>query len=171
MNLNSLLRRLLGANVLSEGQFAALSDIADEKTISLRPEINTLLYAGVLCVLFGISMTVKEYFSHLGHMAIIASLTVAWLGSFYYCLRKVSPYRAEQVVSANVYVDYVLYFSCVVFSLNVGYIETHFHLLGDYWQLYLLGSLCVCSGLRIGLTTVLCCRWRWVRWPAILALR
>src|SRR5260221_9641659 len=39
--------------------------------------------------------------------------------------------------------DYVLYLGCVVFAIELGYLETRFTLLGDAWDAYVLLSAVV----------------------------
>jgi hypothetical protein len=52
----------------------------------------------------------------------------------------VLPYSPAQVESPNLAFDYVLYAGCLVFALEIAYVEDRFHLLNDNRDLYLLGS-------------------------------
>src|SRR6185436_101652 len=46
----------------------------------------------------------------------------------------------NEVESPNMALDYVLYGGCLVFALDLGYMESRFHLLQEHWDFYLLLS-------------------------------
>jgi hypothetical protein len=50
------------------------------------------------------------------------------------------PYSTAQVESPNLAFDYVLYGGCLLFAVEIAYIEQRFHLLDASADLYLLGS-------------------------------
>src|SRR5664280_3196653 len=85
----------------------------------------------------------KQYFTNLGDIAIISSLTLCFAAAFIYCFIKGAAFPTEEVTSPNIAFDYILFFGCAFFSMDIAYIETQFHLLGDSWQSYLLVSSCL----------------------------
>ncbi|HQQ87344.1 MAG TPA: hypothetical protein PLA72_05030, partial [Smithellaceae bacterium] len=63
-----------------------------------------------------------------------------FIGAFSYCFIKGFSFSTEEVVSPNIAFDYILFFGCAFFSMDIAYIETQFHLLGNSWKSYLLIS-------------------------------
>ncbi len=59
---------------------------------------------------------------------------------FGYCFLKGKPYSNAEVESPGILFDYVLLLGCSLYAADVGYIETQFHVLGDFWHNYLLVS-------------------------------
>ena len=49
-------------------------------------------------------------------------------------------YSPDQVAAPTVAFDYVLYLACLIFAVELGYIEYRFHLLRDQWDTWLLFS-------------------------------
>jgi hypothetical protein len=135
-----LLTDLNRQGILTDQQLHALSALHLEKRFSLHNELRVCMYAGVLFILAGLGFTIKEYFTQLGDIAIIGSLSACTLGAFSYCFLKGKAYEREAVAPPNMVFDYVLFFGCAVYSLDVAYVETHFHLLADLWVDYLLVS-------------------------------
>src|SRR5262249_23468066 len=74
-------------------------------------------------------------------------LTLILLGSFYYCFTRGLSYSTAQVESPTLVFDYVLYLACLTLALEIGYVETRFHLLDSEWDYYLLGSAVLFFGL------------------------
>jgi len=137
------LERLEGwrrSGAIREEQYQAISALVRKDRFSVYLELNVLLYLGVLFFAAGAGWTVQKYFSNLGDFAIIASLTVLVGGCFYYCISRTKPWSKEQVDSPNLAFDYVLYLACLLFAVELGYLETRFHLLDLQWDYYLLFS-------------------------------
>jgi hypothetical protein len=137
------LERLEGwrkSGAIREEQFQAISMLVRKERFSVYLELNVLLYLGVLFFVAGAGWTVQKYFSNLGDFAIIASLTVLVGICFYYCLSRTKPWSKEQVDSPNLGFDYVLYLACLLFGVELGYLETRFQLLDFQWDYYLLIS-------------------------------
>jgi hypothetical protein len=55
----------------------------------------------------------------------------------------VKPYSNSQVDSPNLGFDYILYLGCLLLGVELGYLETRFHLLDSQWDYYLLFSALV----------------------------
>jgi hypothetical protein len=125
---------------LSSAQLDILSAIHQKKRFSLHQELRGLIYAGVLLIVLGTGLTVKAYFSELGHIAIIGSLSLCAAAALVYCFYKGCPYNNDEVPAPNIGFDYALFLGCSLYSLDIAYIETQFHLLGDGWNSYLLIS-------------------------------
>jgi hypothetical protein len=146
----TILRRLEAwreAGAIGAAQHDTLSALATGERVSVNLELNALLYVGVLSIAAGIGWTVQTYFTSLGDATIILTLTAALAGCFYYCFTRAHPYAPGEAESPTLAFDYVLYLACVVFGIELGYLETRFAILGDAWRHYLLASAVVYFGL------------------------
>lgn len=128
------------SGLITGGQFDAIARIVRKERFSIFVELNALLYLGVISFIAGVGWVIQAYFANAGDAAIISALTVLLFLSFYYCFTRALPYSTAQVESPNIAFDYVLYGGCLVFGLEVAYIESRFHLLNENSDLYLLAS-------------------------------
>jgi len=140
MGVLQLLRQMHAEGTLSSVQLDVLSAIHKKERFSLHQELRSLIYAGVLLVILGAGLTVKSYFAELGNIAVVSSLSLTVFAALVYCFYRGVPYTHVDVPSPNIGFDYVLFLGCSLYSLDIAYIETQFHLLGDGWNSYLLVS-------------------------------
>jgi Predicted membrane protein (DUF2157) len=133
--------------IISSEQHETLATLVRGERFSLYLELNALLYLGVLFLAGGIGWTVQTYFTSLGDATIILTLTAVLAGCFYYCFTRAHPYAPGEVESPTLAFDYVLYLACVVFGIELGYLETRFAILGPAWRHYVLASAVVYFGL------------------------
>jgi len=140
MNVTSLLKDMHRAGELSSTQLDVLTELHLKKRYSVHQELRAAIYIGVLLVTAGVGLTIRQYFTQLGDIAIVGSLTVGAIAAFLYCFWKGRPWSRGEVESPNILFDYVLLFGCALYAADVGYIETQFHVLGDSWHNYLLVS-------------------------------
>jgi hypothetical protein len=131
------------SGAIREDQYKTISALVRKERFSVFLELNVLLYLGVLSFVAGAGWTVRTYFADLGDAAIILPLTILVLASFYYCFSRVKPYSNLQVESPNLGFDYILYLGCLLLGVELGYLETQFHLLDAQWDYYLLFSALV----------------------------
>lgn len=125
---------------ITEAQHAALVPIVTRARISLFAELNVLLYLGVLAFAGGLAWTARVYASTWGDLAILVPATALFVGCFAWCTRHVPAYAHTQVQAPGLAFDYVLYLGCLIFAVELGYIEYRFHLLQAQWDYYLLAS-------------------------------
>lgn len=140
MGMLPLLQKMHAEGTLSAKQLDVLSAIHSKKRFSLHQELRSLIYAGILLIVLGAGLTIKAYFLDLGHIAIISSLSFAAAAALFYCFFQGAPYSSDEVPSPNIGFDYVLLLGCSLYSMDIAYVETQFHLLGDGWDSYLLIS-------------------------------
>ena len=140
MNIQELLQKMFYEKKLSAAQFHTLQDIHAQRIFPVHRELRFFLYIGILLIIAGAGLTVKQYFANLGDIAIISVLTLCFAAAFIYCFIKRNAFSSEEVASPNIAFDYILFFGCAFFSMDIAYIETQFHLLGDSWKSYLLIS-------------------------------
>jgi Predicted membrane protein (DUF2157) len=132
--------------VITDAQHEALGALVRNDRFSVSLELNALLYLGVLAIAAGVAWTVQTHFASLGDTAIVLALTAIVGACFWYCFSRARPYSSDEVESPTLMFDYVLYLGCVVFAIELGYLETRFTLLGDAWDAYVLLSAVVFFG-------------------------
>ena len=125
---------------LDELQAGRAADIESGRLFSLHAELRAGLYLGALLIVVGVGATVAKYFADLGHLSILAALSLAVAACYGYCFSRAAPYQDGRVPSPTPAFDYVLYLGCAFLGVEFGYIERQFHLLGANWDIYLLGS-------------------------------
>lgn len=132
---------------ISQEQHETLAALVRRERFSLYLELNALFYLGVLSIAGGIGWTVQTHFTNLGDAAIVLTLTAVLAGCSYYCFSRAHPYSPAEVESPTLAFDYVLYLGCVVFGIELGYLETRFEFLREAWNYYLFLSAAVYLGL------------------------
>jgi len=137
------LSRWKAAGALSETQFDSIAAVVRKDRFSVFFELNALLYLGVVSLVGGIAWFIQAYVSAFGDEAILLGLSSILLGSLYYCFSRTLPFSPAQVDSPNFAFDYVLYFGCLTFAVELGYIEFRFHIMQTEWDYYLLASAVV----------------------------
>lgn len=141
MNVAKLLRKLRYEKKLSSGQVELLLNLQERRIFSVHRELRFFLYFGILLIITGAGLTVKQYFINLGDAVIISALTLCFAAAFIYCFAKGRSYERGEVASPNIAFDYILFFGCAFYSMDIAYIETRYHVLGDIWENYLLVSV------------------------------
>ena len=111
-----------------------------KERFSFFVELNALLYLGVVAFIGGLGWTVQTYFTRLGDVAILGPLTAVLAACLWYSFSRGAPYSPEQVASPTFAFDYVLYLACLIFAVELGYVEFRFHVLKENWDGYLLAS-------------------------------
>jgi len=140
MCIANLLKKLRYGKKLSTGQVDHLLALHEKRIFSIHRELRFFLYIGILLIIAGAGLTIKQYFTNLGDIAISSALTLCFAAAFIYCFLNGNAFAKDEVASPNIAFDYVLFFGCTFFSMDIAYIETQFHVLGELWNNYLLVS-------------------------------
>src|SRR6266436_1429054 len=98
----------LRGGVLSTGQAAFFDRVARRGLVSVRFEIRTLLYVGVLLLTSGVGVLVALHQEEIGPLAIAVGIALAAAGSLIWVARRAAPFSWGEVPSPNVAFDYVL---------------------------------------------------------------
>ena len=138
------LERWRSTGAIRAEQHDVLSALVRKERFSVFVELHTVLYLGVVSAIAGVGWTIQTHFQSLGDAAILSALTIALAGSLYYCFSRGPGYSTGRVEMPGFAFDYVLYLGCLVLGLELGYIESRFHVLQESWDHYLLLSACVC---------------------------
>jgi hypothetical protein len=134
------LERWRAAGAISAEQHDAIWTLVRTDRLSVFDELNALLYLGVLALAGGVGWTVRVHFARLGDAAILLPLTALLTACLTYCFRRAAAYSPAQVPAPTLAFDYVLYLGCLVFAVELWYVEFRFHLLQANWDGYLLAS-------------------------------
>jgi hypothetical protein len=121
-------------------QYRAIVAIVAKERFSVFLELSTLLYLGVLAFVAGLGWTVHEHFAKLGDAAVVIPLALLFSACLYFCFSRAHPYDGGRVESPGFAFDYVLYLGCLVFAVELAYLEFRFQLLKANWDFYLLAS-------------------------------
>jgi hypothetical protein len=140
MTMVERLSRWKDGGVITPSQFERLGAIVRKDRFSVALELNALLYLGVLSIAAGLLWTVRTHFIALGDTAIVTALTVIVALCFGYCFARAPAYSPGEVESPTAIFDYEQYQGCLVFAIELAYLETRFTLLGDSWDAYILLS-------------------------------
>jgi hypothetical protein len=125
---------------ISSAQRDVIAALVGKERWSVYIELSALMYLGVVSLVGGVGWTVTTYSARLGDVAIVSTLTAAFVWTLYYCFTKASAYAHEQVATPTIAFDYVLYLGCLILAVDVGYIESRFHPFGSDWDHSLLLS-------------------------------
>src|SRR5580698_10079931 len=126
--------------VISPEQHALLASLSRGEPFSVFLELNILLYAGILAFIAGLGWTVSTWSQQLGDVLVLTVLSLLLAACFGYCFARAPAWSRGQTTSPNLVFDYVLYLGSLVWSVELAYIESQFHLLSGEWDLYLLAT-------------------------------
>jgi len=128
------------AGAISAEQQARLASVAREEPFSVSLELNILLYAGVLAFVGGLGWTVATWSQQIGDVLVVAVLSLILAACFWFSFSRSTAWSAGEQTSASPFFDYVLYLGCLVWCIELAYLERRFHLLSGQWDLYLLAT-------------------------------
>src|SRR3954447_5757913 len=99
--------------------------------VSIYPELRLLTWAGVMLISWGVGLYIAKHLDDIGPLAIAAAIGLAAAACYTWAYWK----RGRTASMAD---DYVLLLAALLASADVGYIEHHYHLLGDSWARHFL---------------------------------
>jgi predicted membrane protein DUF2157 len=159
---------LRAGDVLSAEQAAFFDRVARRGLVSVRFEIRTLLYVGVLLLTSGIGVLVALHQEEIGPLAIAAGIALAAAGSLIWVARRAAPFSWGEIPSPSVAFDYVLLLGLLLVAADLAYVEVQFTVLGPRWAyhllivgvLYLLAAYRWDSRTALGLAVATLAAWR-----------
>jgi len=122
---------LRATGVLDEPAVAALIARERREAVSIYPELRLLTWAGVMIISTGIGIYISKHLDDIGPLAIATVIGLAAAACYAWAYWK----RSRTAAMAD---DYVLLLAALLASADVGYIEHHYHLLGDSWSRHFL---------------------------------
>jgi len=132
--------------ILPDPPASHLLRIARGDLVSVRLEIRTLLYAGVLLLTTGIGLFVKEHGERIGPGVVAALLGLAAGACFVWVVRHAAPFTWERAPDPGVAFDYVLLLGLLLVASDLAYVEVQFKVFGPDWPYHLLAVSLLCLG-------------------------
>jgi hypothetical protein len=123
---------------ISPEQCAHLTRVVRREPFSLFPELNILLYAGVISFVGGLGWTVSTWSHQMGDVVVLAILSSLLIACGWYIVTRASAWSSAQTPASTTIFDYVLYLGSLVWCIELAYVEARFHLLSGQWDIYLL---------------------------------
>src|SRR5216683_4752161 len=140
MNILARLEHWKKEGAISLEQHAFLASLSRGEPFSLFLELNVLLYAGVLAFVAGLGWTVSTWSRQLGDVLVLTVLSAVLAACFWYCFSRAPAWSPGETPPPGLVFDYVLYLGSLIWSVELAYLETRFHLLSGQWDLYLLAT-------------------------------
>ncbi|HEX8894678.1 MAG TPA: DUF2157 domain-containing protein [Terriglobales bacterium] len=125
---------------ISQEQHAYLAGLCRREPSSLSLELNVLLYAGVLSFVAGLGWTLTTWSQQLGDVLVLTVLLAILAACFWYCFSRAPAWSPAETPAPTAVFDYVLYLGSLVWCVELGYLESRFHVLSGQWDLYLLAT-------------------------------
>ena len=125
---------------ISQEQYVLLSSLSRGEPFSLFLELNLLLYAGVLAFVAGLGWTVATWSQQLGDVVVLTILSAILAACFWYCFSRASAWSPAETPAPSPVFDYVLYLGCLVWCVELAYLENRLGVLSGQWDLYLLAT-------------------------------
>ncbi len=98
------------------------------------------MYAGILAFIAGLGWTVSTWSQQLGDVLVLTILSAMLAACLWYCFCRAAVWSAGETPSPSLPFDYVLYLGCLIWSVELAYIEKRFQMLSGQWDLYLLAT-------------------------------
>lgn len=145
--MDEFVAELSAKGLLDEASARRLDELETRAHVPLARELHALLYLGALLILGGVGAAAKDHLNELGPMTILTALGLGSAACLACCFRAGRPFAPGRVESPNVAFDYILYLGVGLAGVFATYLEWKFHLLGDWWDLYLFFAGLACLGL------------------------
>lgn len=162
--------RLGREGVVTPEQARLLGRVARGELVSVRPELRLLLYGGVLAVMTGVGLLVRQNLDRIGPVTIAAVLWIAAVGALWWALRHAPAFSWGEAPSSHLAFDYILLLGVLLTGAALAYVEVKFTALGESWSAHLLimslfaGALAVRGDSRVvaGVALTTFAAWRGV---------
>ena len=141
--------KLVEKGLLAPDAAAPLLRSARGELLSVRGELRALLYFGVLAVVAGVSLLVKENLERIGPVTIAAAIGVAAAACLFWALSRALPFSWQRAESSDWSFDFLLLLGILLLGADLAYIEAKFTPLGDAWSYHLLFMSLVTGALAV----------------------
>ena len=130
--------RLHTAGTLTPEQASLLGRVARGELVSVRSELRVLHYGGVLAVMAGVGLLVRQNLDRIGPVAIAVFLWTAAVLALVWAARHAPPFTWDESPSAHLAFDYILLLGVLLTGAALAYVEVQFTPLGAQWRHHLL---------------------------------
>lgn len=141
--------RLVERGILPAEPGRRLERVARGELLSVEPELRLVLYLGVLLIVGGVSLLVKENLDHIGPATIAVGLALAAAVPLVWVVRKAPPFSWGEQSSPHLAFDYMLLLGVLLAGADLAYVEWRFTPLGENWPWHLLLMSLFCGGLAL----------------------
>jgi hypothetical protein len=148
-DLTEAIPRMVESGILDEAKGRILLRLAQDKLVSIHPELRFLYYLGVLLTTTGVGLLLKENYQHIGPVAIAVGIGIGALASFAWAVRKAPPFSWGEVPSPSLSYDYALLLGVLLAAADLAFIEVQFTPLGAHWPWHLLITSLLMAGISI----------------------
>jgi hypothetical protein len=145
----SALPGLVERGLIAPEQAALAGRIARGDLVSVRGELRTALYLGVLLVLAGVSLLVKENLDRIGPVGIAAGIGLAAALALFWVVRRGPAFTWGSDESPHLAFDYILLLGVLLVGADLAYIEWKFTPLGPAWSWHLLFMALFAGGMAV----------------------
>lgn len=129
---------LVRREILTPAAAATPLRAARGELLSIRGELRALLYFGVLLVVAGVSLLVKENLDRIGPATIASGIGLAAVVCLAWALHRAPPFSWGRAESADWSFEYLLLLGILLLGVDFAYIEAKFTPLGAAWTYHLL---------------------------------
>jgi hypothetical protein len=129
---------LRAEGMLEEEQAARLLRVARGGLVSVRSEMRASLYLGVLLLVTGVGLFLRENFERLGPSAVAGLVGLAAGGCLAWAWRRSAPFSWSEGAPRHAAFDYVLLLGALLAAADLVYVEAQTRLLGPAWPWHLL---------------------------------
>ena len=129
---------LRAAGVLTEEEAVRPGRAARGELVSVRAEIRAALYLGVLLLVSGVGLFLKENVDRIGPTAIAGAVGLAAGACLAWAWRRAAPFSWGESTSTHAAFDYVLLLGALLAGADLAWVEAQTRLLGPAWPLHLL---------------------------------
>jgi len=136
--------------ILPDATASHLLRVARGDLVSVRLEIRTLLYLGVLLLTTGVGLFIREHHDRIGPAVIAWALALAAAACFLYVARRGTPFTWSRAAKPGVAFDYVLLLGLLLAASDLAFLEVQLSVLGENWPYHLLfvSALCLLAAFR-----------------------
>jgi hypothetical protein len=130
-----LFEKLYNEGMISAASYQKITAATSTTIFSVRWEVKTLLYLGVLLLTTGLGILVYKNIDTIGHQTILLLMALICTGSFFYCFKNNQPFYRDKRVSANALFDYILLLGCCTFISFISYLQFRYDVFGTRYGL------------------------------------
>jgi hypothetical protein len=124
--------------ILGDPPASHLLRVARGDLVSVRLEIRTLLYLGVLLLTTGVGLFLKVNQDRIGPAAIASGLGLAAAACFVWVMRHATRFTWGRSPDPGVAHDYVLLLGLLLVASDLAWVEVKFRVFGPDWPYHLL---------------------------------
>jgi hypothetical protein len=129
---------LRAAGVLNDAEAVRPARAAGGDLVSVRGELRATLYLGVLLLVSGVGILMKENVERIGPSAIAGAVGLAAGICLAWAWRRSAPPTWGEAASTHPAFDYVLLLGALLAAADLAWVEAQTKLLGPAWPLHLL---------------------------------